>query len=400
MPHEIRTAVADDYDALCDRFSSSLLAPTWVSQAGRDAFEPDRALVVDDGATPVATTRALSRTLSVPGGVIAAAHVTGVGVAATHRRRGLLTDLMRHQLSTVPESVAVLWASEPGIYERFGYHVAAYGHRLAADLARLGAFKGPTVGGLREITASDAPAVLTPLLERYQSLRPGVSGRDERHWEVSLADPPEHRGGWTAHRYVVHYCDDRPEGYLVWRSKLDSDRFGLTGAVDVVELVAVTEGAYRSLWRYVLTMDLATSLTYRFAAVDEPVGQLVANPRALGATVSDALWVRITDVAEALSPRRYTTDIDLVVDITDDFLPAAAGRFRLTGGPESAACVATDADPDLSMSIAELSAIYLGGRRLTEFAALGKVTEHRRGAVAAATAAFGWSMAPQSIEVF
>src|SRR5215470_7715300 len=62
--------------------------------------------------------------LTVPGGVVATAGVTVVGTFPTHRRRGVLRELMRAQLDDVHargEPLALLWASEDTIYGRFGY---------------------------------------------------------------------------------------------------------------------------------------------------------------------------------------------------------------------------------------------------------------------------------------
>src|SRR5690349_6896292 len=89
-----------------------------------ELIEPERSLAVFDGQGIVATSGVLPRELTVPGGVVPVAAVTMVGVLATHRRRGLLTRMMRRQLDDVRaagEPVAALWASEPAIYRRFGY---------------------------------------------------------------------------------------------------------------------------------------------------------------------------------------------------------------------------------------------------------------------------------------
>ena len=55
--------------------------------------------------------------------------MTWVGVLPTHRRRGLLSGLMTRQLADVRAEgrpVAALWASEGGIYGRYGYASAAW----------------------------------------------------------------------------------------------------------------------------------------------------------------------------------------------------------------------------------------------------------------------------------
>src|SRR5262249_10220727 len=67
--------------------------------------------------------------LSVPGGALPCAGTTRVGVAPTHRRRGVLRALMRAHIDDVHERghpLAALWASEETIYGRFGYSRAAF----------------------------------------------------------------------------------------------------------------------------------------------------------------------------------------------------------------------------------------------------------------------------------
>src|SRR5437667_12234554 len=71
--------------------------------ADRDAdllvFEPERSLAGLDGERFVATAAIFTRELTVPGGMQPVAAVTMVSVAPTHRRRGLLTEMMRRQLT-------------------------------------------------------------------------------------------------------------------------------------------------------------------------------------------------------------------------------------------------------------------------------------------------------------
>src|SRR5512132_739617 len=67
--------------------------------------------------------------LSVPGGDLATAGVSVVGVYPTHRRRGVLRALMRTQLDDAHERgepLAALWASEETIHGRLGYGLASF----------------------------------------------------------------------------------------------------------------------------------------------------------------------------------------------------------------------------------------------------------------------------------
>ena len=74
---------------------------------------------------------------SVPGGSVRCAGVTIVGVYPTHRRRGVLRSMMRAQIDDVHERgepIAILWASEGNIYQRFGYGLGSL--RMGINLAR------------------------------------------------------------------------------------------------------------------------------------------------------------------------------------------------------------------------------------------------------------------------
>jgi predicted acetyltransferase len=398
----LRTATADDLDEVLAVFSAAMMFDASTDDLGRELFEPDRALVATDGDAIVGTTKAMSRDLSVPGAIVPAAHVTWVGVRSTHRRRGILRDLMARQLREVPEALAVLWASESAIYGRFGYGPAAWGWSYEVDLHRLGPDPvrvGP--GELAELPAEDAGPLLAPVLATLQRQRAGVSGRSELRWRKQLQDKPEDRQGKTPRRIVVHRDDSGTlDGYALWRGKLSWGPSGPANEITLEELVATTPAAYRALWHHMLTIDLAAKLEYGHGAVDEPVQQLVANPHALNRRVGESLWVRITDVARALADRRYATPVDVVLEVTDDLIESNSGRFRLTADAEKAVCEPTTDPADLTVPIAQLGAVYLGGRTLAEFAATGRVTEHTPGALAATTTAFTWPLAPVAIEIF
>ncbi|MFI5696056.1 GNAT family N-acetyltransferase [Kribbella sp. NPDC051586] len=399
---EVRTAQADEYDALQGVFGAAMMFEASPNELGQQLFEPERALVATDGAEIIGTTRALTRDLSVPGGVVPAAHVTGVGVMATYRRRGVMSGLIGRQLREVPEAIAVLWASEPAIYGRFGYGAAAWGTAYEVDLHRVGPPTGPIrPGELGELTADDALKELPQLLLRLQEQRAGVSGRSELRWQKHLEDKPDDRGGRTALRILVHRDEaGSVDGYALWRGKMVWNPTGPAYEVLVEELVAPAPTAYRVLWQHLLTMDLSAKLSYGYAAIDEPLVQLVSTPTALDRRVSESLWLRITDVQRALEQRRYAVPLDVVLDVTDDLIAANTGRFRLTADGSSVTCSRTEDPADLSVSIRELGATYLGGRPLAEFATTGRVTEHTPGTLDQATAALRCPLAPVSLEVF
>jgi predicted acetyltransferase len=399
---EVRTTEAAEFDAAQELFGGAMMFDATPDELSRELFEPERALVATEDGAIVGTTRALTRELSVPGAVVDAAHVTGVGVRATHRRRGVMSRLIGQQLREVPEAIAVLWASEPAIYGRFGYAAAAWGTSYEVDLLRVGP-PGERIrpGALDVLTADEALKELPAVLRRVQERRPGVSGRSELRWKGRLQDKPDDRGGRTARQILVHRDETGTiDGYALWRGKMNWIATGPANEVFVEELAAPDMTAYRALWQHLLTMDLCAKLHYGHAAVDEPIQQLVSTPTALDRRVGESLWIRVTDVPRALEQRRYAVPLDVVLDVTDELIESNTGRFRLTADGSSVSCERTDATADLSLSVAELGAAYLGGRPLAEFAATGRVVEHTAGALGSATAAFGWPVAPVSLEIF
>src|SRR5215471_372390 len=94
----------------------------------RIVFEFDRSIAAFDGDAIVGTASAYTFQLTVPGGVAGAAGVSFVSVMPDHRRRGILSAMMRHQLADIAargEPVAALYASESVIYGRYGYGCAS-----------------------------------------------------------------------------------------------------------------------------------------------------------------------------------------------------------------------------------------------------------------------------------
>ncbi len=404
----IRVSTADDFGGirqlLFGAFHGSIDAEA--EELTRAVVEPERGLVVTEGDEIVAHAAAYTRDLTLPGAIVPAAHVTAVGVAPTHRRRGLLTRLMHRQLREVHdagrEPVAALWSTESAIYQRFGYGPGAQRLIMEIDIREAG-FGGRASTGdgrLRAAAAATLRDEMTKVYDELRPARPGWSSRDERWWNRLLADGPAQRAGGTGLRAVVHETDSGVDGYAIWRSK--GERFGELPRceVSVAELAAANPSAYTALWEFLLGIDLARVARYRHGAVDEPLLHLAKEPRALGAHLIDALWVRVVDVGAALSARRYACPVDLVLDVTDPILGENTGRWRLVGDASTASCTRTDARADLSCTVTDLGTVYLGGPTWAGLAGAGRVREHRPGALATATAAFGWHRAPQGVEVF
>jgi predicted acetyltransferase len=414
-PHDdlqLRTAVADEYEPVLRLFRRAFGEDYKPDETGTHeaVFEPARTLVFTDGTAMVASAGAETRDVTVPGAIVPAAHVTLVAVHPTYRRRGLLTRMMHRQLREVREAgvepLAMLWASEGRIYQRFGYGSAAQRLYFSADrrdtrlLPRLSA---PT-GTLREASPADARKELTELYERVRPERVGWSSRTEAWWSHLLADPPEDRNGASAAQALLYEGAAGLEGYARWRIKPEWAATGHASEVHVAELVATTPAAYTELWRFLLSVDLTRTVSFWAGSWDEPIMHMVEEPRTLGGQQTDSLWLRITDVPAALSRRRYLIPVDLVLEVDDQLLPENAGRWHLradgSSGPATCVPAAGGAAADLVCDVADLAAAYLGGVSLATLAAAGRVREVSPGALASASTAFGWYRAPSATEIF
>ncbi|HEX2419487.1 MAG TPA: GNAT family N-acetyltransferase [Micromonosporaceae bacterium] len=190
------------------------------ADAERKVFEPERSLAIFDAGEAVATTGVFSRDLSVPGATLPAAHVGLVAVLPTHRRRGLLTRMMRCQLRDVREAgepVAVLWASEEPIYGRYGYGAAAQHANIEADTREVRLAGGRTTGQLRLTTPTKVVKDLATVYESVRPVRPGYSSRQGPWWDYRLADNERHRRGATERRCLLYETTAGIVGYALWR---------------------------------------------------------------------------------------------------------------------------------------------------------------------------------------
>jgi len=400
----VRSGTADDFDDLFLVLQRAFNDDPDDAERDdeRQVYEPDRSILAYRGDALAGTAAAYTRELTVPGGVVPAAHVSMVGVDPTFRRQGVLTRMMTHQLADIRgrgEPVALLWASEGRIYQRYGYGLAA--RKLAFEIEReVRLRETPPPAGLRGGTPAELVADLRAVYERVRVDRVGWSSRPGIWWDHLLGDLPKRRRGASMLRGVVHDGPDGPDGYALWRVRGDWSSTGPRGEVVVREVAAATTGAYRALWHHLLTVDLTRSTSMWIAAIDEPLLFLVDEPRRVGARLGDGLWLRVVDVPAALTARRYAAPVDVVVAVDDPQLPDNSGAWHLVGDPTGAKCVRADRPAELRCEVSALAAVYLGDASLATLAAAGRVRELVPGTLAPAATAFGWPRPPSAVEIF
>jgi predicted acetyltransferase len=364
----------------------------------------DRMLGAYSDGSLVGTAADFPLALTIPGGELPAAGVTGVGVLPSHRRRGVLNQLMRRQLADArgrDEPLAILWASEAGIYGRYGYGVATYAAGIEADRDRM-TFDAPPDGDVRVRLVDEDEAVRTfpAVYDRVRRQTPGMLGRSEDWWKFyRLADPEWRRRGAGPKFHAVLELDGEPEAYGSYRVKQDWEEGFAQSQLRVQEAVGTSPRATRELWRFLFGVDLVSRVMAWPLPPDHPLFLFAKEPKRLRMRVGDGLWLRVLDVERALGARSYAAEGEIVFELQDKLVPENEGTWRLQARADGAS-VKRGGDPELRLDVAALGSTYLGGFSFSELQGAELVEELADGAVARADALFRTSRAPWCLEVF
>ena len=417
MPEASRTVVrpcrpeeyAEYFEMISDAFGGELdeASCAWiVRQMGAERVLA--AFVAESSGGPetmAGVTGAFPTTLTVPGGEVSTTALAGVGVRPTHRRRGVLTAMLRTQLDDERRRgirTAILWASEPGIYGRFGFGVATWRGVIDVEPSRA-RFRdaAPPQGRTRFVDADEALRIFPPIYDRIRVREPGFLARNAEWWGYKLLDDlPRRRPNGRLFR-VVHELGGEPVGYAVYRLQVPFDDDGLPdGRLDVIDAQAVTPAATRELWEYLFGIELMERVRAYRIAPDHPLLLALADPRRLRTSLRDGIWLRLLDLPGALSARGYAAEGSLVLDVADDFFADQAGRWRLVVRQGDARVERTTDAPDLALDVEALGMAYLGGTAFGALARAGRVREQSPGAAARADALFHTPHAPSCADDF
>jgi predicted acetyltransferase len=354
----------DDLIAAANVFRTAMIGfPRLDLSPGQIArlLEPGRTIgaFVDDQL--VGTADAVTSTFTLPGGALVGhAAVTHIGVLPSFTRRGVATDLVRHQLHDVAargEAVATLRASEATIYERYGYGMASSSQTVEVQTARAAFRPGVGAGGpVRLLEPADVWEVLPRIYADHRPSRPGTIDRPDVWWLGARLRTESGPGPWYV---AVHGVAGSETGFVRYRP-IDTDKWFVSDqrTVAVEDFFASDVDSYLGLLRFLLGLDLIDRVVFWMLPLDDPLPWLLLDRRAARVTAThDETWLRIVDVEKTLSARQFVGDETVTIAVDDPLLPDNSVTVAITGdGAER-----TDRRPQLRVGIAGLAAVLLGG---------------------------------------
>ncbi len=378
MSVSFRVPTDDDFLRLTE-FDGRAFGADWTDdeiERTRPTIPLDRFVIAEDSTIDdqlVAAGGAYEKELTLPGGsTIDVAAVTWIAVGVTHRRQGLLSEMMRRldeNAAAQNEPVMVLTASEGAIYRRFGYGVATRSRNTVIDrrTARLDPATRPAHGSVRIVAREGLDDAFVERWDRYRLTQPGELSRDA-DWFAAALDKGK------VSTFALH--DD---GFAAWSIAQNWDNGHPKHALTIRDFCAATPEAHAALWHTILSVDLVGAITSSVAvSFDDPLIHMLGDPRMCRTTdLTDFLWVAVRDVPAAFSARSYRTDDRLVLE-------TPSGTFAV----EADRCIATTDRADLVCETDALGPLLLGGVSATELARGGRL-QGDPGVLSRADAFFG-----------
>ncbi len=344
-------------------------------------------------------------TVRLNGAPVPMGGVTAVGTLPEFRRRGLLRQVMRQAFATMHErgqDYAILLASMAAIYQRFGYGLACSYIRYEFD-PRVAAFETSTLttGSVTLMTPEEAFPIIKQIYIRWATPRNLAIHRSTPLWQTGRLRP--RKKGEPVYVAIYRDADGEPQGHMVYNThEENSDAPGPNQVLTVRDFITLNTEAYRALWEYARSHDLAGRVRMPgCVGDDDPAPDLLLEPRMLNRFVGDHIWMRVVDVERGLARRPYGARGELSFDIPgDDLCPWNRGTYLLeTDGP-SASVTRTTREPELVIPLNTLASLAAGYRTATHLARVGRLEARDASALARADALFRTEYAPHCPDSF
>jgi predicted acetyltransferase len=344
----------------------------------KTATRPEWTLCAFDGPRLAASYATLPLTARANGKAVAMGGVTTVATAPEYRRRGLLRSITTRALEAQREagqSVAALWASQAAIYQRYGYTAATAQISYQIDSVDLQLLT-PADDSLR-VSRGSVSELMDDIKSLYRTFiaeRSLYLHRSSGLWQSNVLNDNNSKlpiraaicrdetGG--ARGYVIYTLADGKVSHRA-RNQL----------LAVGDLVATDLAAYRALWVFLGKHDLVGSITWQRAPLDDPLPELLAEPRLLNTQAHEGLWLRLVDIAAALAARGYQCDGEVSFSVeADPLTPWNDGSYRLNVSNGSAEVARISTATEFTIDRKHLASAWCGRHRLSTLANWGLVT--------------------------
>lgn len=328
------------------------------------------------------------------GGAVPMAGVTAVATLPEFRRRGLLRQVMTRSFGEQRErgqSIAILWASLGAIYQRYGYGLASThaSYRIDPRDIRFND-RAPAPGRVRLMDAVEARPHLESAYTDFARPRNLMLHRAPAMWDFRLAPAGRRRP------QVGVYFDaaGAARGYVVFALEADpSIGFGRSQRISVSDFAYLDLEAYRGLWDFLAAHDLVREVEWQQVPEDDPIPHLLAEPNELRRRTGAAIWMRVTDVEEALRHRPYGDDGALSVRVADPLCDWNEAVFGIEAAGGHTEVSRAGGEGDLTVPVAALAVLLAGHRSATQLARAGLVAGDEK-ALRVADGLFATTFAP------
>lgn len=328
------------------------------------------------GPAPVATFCHFDKTLNAGLEMLPLRMITDVTTSPAHRRRGLVRRMMETSLADAVAHgipVAALTASEATIYGRWGFGAAVFAQKVEVDTGpRFGLRVFDDPGRVELIEPPDSWSIIKGVFDRFHAANRG-SVDWPQFYEVMHTGAFDFEDGGPDKkvRGAVHLDGDGTiDGVVLYKA----DGSGADRKIAISEMMALTTPAALALWQFIGGIDMAFKATFSLAHPDDPLRWALTDINAVKYTaLSEFLWVRILDVAAALTARPWSADGQVVLEVEDD-QGHASGRYRIVAESGRTCVDRTDDPAEVTVDAETLGSLYLGGANVSAMQRAGRVS--------------------------
>ena len=341
---------------------------------------PEWTLCAFDGATMATSFSAFPFTMRANGKAMAYAGISSVGTRPEYRRQGLLRRIMTQAFADMRErgqSVAGLWASQAGIYQRYGFSINSFKRKYQVDTADIRFNKNDRTS--LKVLRFSPEEIMSKVKDIYQEFvkdRMSYLHRSSALWMNNVFEEGEDGPVYVA----AAFDGEDAKAYMAYTLRANKvENRARPQEIKILDFCWLNLSAYQSIWEYLSLHDLVGRVTWETAPQDDPAQEIFQEPRMLHTGDGEGAWFRVVDVPAALSKRGYFAEGRAVIEVfNDDIAPWNNDVWDLEVGGGDVRAERSKSTADVRVDIKVLGSIFTGIRRARELASWGLVdgSEH------------------------